>query len=430
MATLTKIGLDAIKAAGRYPDGSIPGLYVQVVIGKDGQPKKSFVLRYKINGRARELGLGAYPSAVSLSAAREKAREARGSISKGIDPLAAKAEAKAAAEAAAKEKAGVRTFEAVAREFVQLLIKKDPTGKFHRVSAKAWTSSLERFVFPKIGQLPVADVEHEHVAKILGPLSMAKGRHAREGKGGHSVAVALRGRIERIIHHASIHGYRDIKIENPAKREFYKDLLGPGPKVQHHLAAPLEEVPAIFAKLKAEGGTVANALMLIMLSGCRLREILDARYEEIEDGVLVIPGRRTKRNKDHLVPMTDLMWKIVQHQSGQRTGPHIFPSLRFPGQPLASVTPAGLLKKLEINSTVHGFRSSLRDWAKKNRVDNDVAELILSHEISQDPTVTAYLRTELLEERRAALEAYGKWLNGETAAGNVVPMPKRRKAAK
>lgn len=417
---LTKIALDALNVAGRVSDGAVQGLYFQVTLGKDGSPRKSAVLRYKIAGRARELGCGAYP-AVSLAAIRERAREARASISKGEDPLAQKAAAKEAREQAAIEAQGVKTFQQVAEDFLTKHIK----PKRALCTIRDHESTLARFAYPVIGKMNVAEIKVRHIHSILEPLSLVRNSNAKAGLGGLSVARNLRSRLEAILTHAGLADYRDIDLPNPASPKFFKKLLGEGPETQHHRAAPLADVPAIFARLGEEGGTVANAIRFVMLSACRLNEILGARFDEIEGDKLVISAARTKRRRAHSIPLTGEMRAIIDQQAAKRSGPFIFPSLRFPKQPMAGSTPAALLARLGFgeSTTLHGFRSSFRDWAKRSKIDNDVAELVIGHRISSDKTVTAYLRDELIEDRLIALQRWGDFLAGKEPQDNVISLP-------
>ena len=186
---------------------------------RTAQPRRSFVYRYKIAGRAREAGLGSYP-ATSLSEARARAREAATLRTKGIDPLAAKATAKAEA-AVAKA-----TFEQAATALLAHLIQQRVDTKFPGRTARRWHNGFKNHVFPKIGKLDVRDLRHAHIAGVLVTVANGRGKTKRSAAGGPTVAGMLRSRIERVLDFAAAHGYRDPDQVNPARVELLRDVLG------------------------------------------------------------------------------------------------------------------------------------------------------------------------------------------------------------
>jgi integrase len=244
-------------------------------MGRDGTPRRSFVFRYKFQGRTREAGLGAYP-AVSLAEARDRARDGAALKAKGIDPLAEKAKAKADASIARA------TFEQASDALLKHLCDQRADTRFPLKTARQWRAGFKNHVFPKIGKIDVRELRHAHIAGLLAPLANGKGKTKREAKGGPTVAQRLRPRIERVIDFACAHGFRDPDQVNPARIELLRDVLGKQPTVVHHAAAPLAKVPAIYQRLAQERDTISNAIRFIMLTASRLREVLDARFDELD----------------------------------------------------------------------------------------------------------------------------------------------------
>jgi integrase len=415
---LTKLELDALTTPGRYLTGGVPGLYVQVSLGVDGHPRRSFVYRYKIAGRAREAGLGSYP-ATSLSEARARAREAATLRSKGIDPLAAKATAKA--EAAVVK----ATFEQAASMLLKHLIQQRADTKFPGRTARRWQNGFAHHVFPKIGKLDVRDLRHAHIAGVLATVSNGRGKTKRSAAGGPTVASMLRSRIERVIDFAAAHGYRDPDQVNPARVELLRDVLGRVPPTVHFRAAPLDQVPAIYQRLALETDTVSNSIRFLILTACRLREVLDGRWEDIAEAgpngpTFSIPPHRSKTGTPHVVPLTSSAAAIIETQRAMRCSSVIFAG-RF-GGPLASSTIAPALVRLGITSTsLHGFRSSFRDWCAENGVDDNVAEFSLNHKVGNSVT-QAYFRSTLFDKRKVTMAAWAGFLEGRETRDNVIPL--------
>jgi integrase len=195
---------------------------------------------------------------------------------RGVDPLAQKAQAKA--EAAMQ----YWTFAEAAEAFLAHINKQRGNTKFPLHSAAVWESSLHRFVLPKIGAFDCRAIRHEHVAAILAPIAVVVGKTKVEGKGGPSVAARLRSRIERVLDYAAVNGRRDPNLPNPASPRLFKDVLGAAPPTKHHAAPTLEEAPCLFQRIATTPGTVYRAAQWIILSASRLRETLDATFDEVD----------------------------------------------------------------------------------------------------------------------------------------------------
>jgi integrase len=409
---MTALGIEALKQRGRYPCGGVPGLLLQVTVAKDGSPRRSFVLRYKIGSKSREAGLGAYPS-VTLADARDKANEMRKLLKAGVDPLSEKARASSESN---------QTFEATTKAFLDHVCQQRAGSKFPGRTARRWRAMLAHHAV-KLAKMNVRDIKHEHVAAVLAPLAIAKGATKRQAVGGPTVATRLRSRIQRILDFSAAHGFRDPDAPNPARPDLLKDILGTAPKATHHSAAPLAEVPEIYQRLARETDTVSNAIRFIMLTACRLREVLDAKFDEIDFAAqtFAVPPARSKTGEPHLVPLSAGAMEIIKAQAEKSTGDWLFPG-RF-GGPLASSTIAPALRRVGVtNSTLHGFRSSFRSWAAESGIDDNVAELSLAHKIGNS-VQQAYYRTSLLDKRRVCMEAYCDFLTGKEPMSNVVEFP-------
>jgi integrase len=269
----------------------------------------------------------------------------------------------------------------------------------------------------------VRDLRHSHIAGVLAPVANGKGRNKRAAAGGPTVAARLRAQIERVIDFAAAHGFRDPDQVNPARIELLRDVLGAARPVVHFRAAPLASVPSIYQRLAQEPDSVTNAIRFLMLTACRLREVLDGRWEDITDAgpngpTFTISRDRSKTGAPHVVPLSDAAVEIITSQTAKRVSDVIFPG-RF-GSALASSTIAPALVRIGITSTsLHGFRSSFRDWCAENGIEDNVAEFSLNHKVGSS-TEQAYFRTSLFDKRKVAMAAWADFLVGREAGSNVV----------
>jgi integrase len=419
---LTALGIEALKTPGKYPDGHTPGLYLQVNPSQrdSSVTRRSWVYRYSNHGRTREMGLGPYP-AVSLAKAREEADKATALRRQGTDPLQAKATAKV--EAAIHHP----SFEVAAFKYMDHMVAeklaKDKDSKFAGRTYRAWKSAFMRFVYPSIGKLPVSQIKVSHITAILEPLTTVKGaKNKRAGLGGPHTAARLRSRIERVLNYAVLKGWRSEDALNPAGQRLIGTLLGNAPKTVNHKAAPLHEVPLIYMRLKQETDTISNAVRFIMTTATRLRETLDCHWNEIdlEKALWVIPKHRVKVDRDFEVPLSSEAIAILKTQAARRMSDVVFPG-RYGGR-FASSTIAPALKRLGVdNTTIHGFRSSFRDWCGEiGDVPREIAEHALNHRVGG--VEGAYRRMTSLEARRRVMEQYCHWLQGVEPASNVVSL--------
>jgi integrase len=361
---------------GRHGDGRGLFLYVKA------SGARSWVLRYQVQGRRRDLGLGAYPD-VTLAMARERATEARQLIANGEDPIAKKQQAKP------------KTFKYAALE----LIENKRHGWKNAKHAAQWTSTLESYVFPKIGQVQVAKIETADVVGALRPIWSEKPETANR----------VRQRIEAVIDYASALGIRT--GDNPARWRGHLDHLLPKPKkvraVQHHAALPHADIADFMIDLSKRTGVAASALGFTILTAARSGETRGVTWGEVDlkNATWTIPAQRMKAGKEHRVP---LCRDAIAHL-GPRCDDNtlVFESEAKPGKPISNMSMTAVLRRMKRdNITVHGFRSTFRDWAgETTSFPREVIEAALAHGI-KDKAEAAYARSDLFEKRRNLMEAW------------------------
>jgi integrase len=389
---------------GRYADGG--GLYLQI----SAYGTKAWVSRYTLNGESREMGLGSL-NTVSLAEAREAARECRKLIREGIDPISQRRAEKAARQL---EGAKAMTFQQCAEDYVR------SHGEAWRSikHAAQWSRTLESYAFPVIGRLPVQAVDTALVMRILKPIWSTK----------TETATRVRGRIEVTLDAAKVLGYRS--GENPARWRGHLDKLLPSPekirKIRHHPALPYNEMGAFMVKLRLRGAVAARGLEFLILTAARTSEVTGARWDEVDiaERIWTIAASRMKSRKEHRVPLSPDALSVLLAMSATRQNDFIFPGNR-PQSPLSNMAFLQLLKRLERGDlTVHGFRSSFRDWtAERTSTPREVAEMALAHVVT-DKVEAAYLRSDLFDKRRRLMDDWATFCaqipmeKGET----VVPL--------
>ncbi|MCI0540178.1 MAG: tyrosine-type recombinase/integrase [Verrucomicrobiales bacterium] len=359
---------------GKYGDGD----NLWLVVKPTGRRAWSF--RFMRHGKARELGLGSWP-AVTLAHARVKAFDMRQNLALGRG---------AGAPAAA-------TFAAVARDYVA---RQRPSWR-NKKHANQWESTLEQYVFPVIAHLPVAEITTGHVLAILSPIWSTK----------PETASRVRGRIEAVMSAARAEGLAPDGGTNPAQwKGHLAHLLPPRSRVRivkHHAALSFEATRALYRKLETMEGSAARALRFLILTAARTSEVIGARRNEIDtDGVWTIPAHRMKSGRAHRVPLVSAAMRLAEHDAANS-------DLLFPGKDgrvLSNMAMAMVLRRQGARATVHGFRSVFRDWAAHNGASRETAESCLAHTLG--PVERAYLRSDLLEARRALLAAWAAAVAG------------------
>lgn len=380
MGQLTALKVKASKAAGTYQDGG--GL--MLVVRPSGA--QSWQLRIQVNGKRRDFGLGS-ASDVSLAGARQKAEELRRQYRAGLDPVAIKRAAKTEAE-------GIPTFEVAARQ----VHGEHKAGWRNAKHAAQWLSTLEEYAFPYIGQKPVSEIDGPEIRDLLAEIWLSKPETARR----------VRQRIGTVLDWAHAKGYR----ASEAPMRSVSRGLPRQPKRDNHFAAlPYEHLPALMVELEATVSLGRLALRFAILTACRSGEVRGATWAEIDlkQQTWTIPAERMKAGKEHVVPLSAAALEILQAAEpfrGRSKDAFTFPGK--PGKPLSDMTLTKVLRDMgHAEITVHGFRSSFRDWAaEQTSTPGDVVEAALAHTI-RNKVEAAYRRTNYLEKRRVLMEAWG-----------------------
>jgi integrase len=381
------------RRAALIPDGG--NLYLQVSRGKDDTIWRSWVFRYEFDGRRHDLGLGPLHT-LDLAEARLKARTLRQQLLDGVDPLAAKKEAQRArlAELAAKQRA--MTFRTCA-EACMAAHESAWTNAKHRAQ---WRTTLEQFVYPIIGDLAVDDLTTAHIVKVLEPI----------WKEVPETASRVRGRIEKVLGWASVRGFRS--GDNPARWRGHLAELFPArgkmQNVKHHAALPYSDVPALMAELREENRPSSRALEFLILTTARTGEVRRATWEEfgLTAKVWTVPANHMKGGKEHKVPLSNRAVEVLND----------CPRTEAPF-PIGAVGMAQCLQRHRPDATVHGFRSTFRDWAaERTSYPNHVAEQALAHAIGSK-VEKAYRRTDLFEKRRRLMNDWAAWCARPVPAG-------------
>jgi integrase len=360
-----------------------------------------------LHGRAHGMGLGPC-DLVTLAEARDEALLLRKKLLKGIDPLE---ERRSARVQERLSKAAAITFRECARKYIAVHSKGWRNGK-HR---QQWANTLETYAYPVIGDLPVAAVDTALIVKILEPLWVGTVDAA-----GHPVppktetASRLRGRLESILDWAKAREYR--AGENPARWRGHLDKLLPRRSkvapVNHHDAMPYVELPAFMVELRKRSGASARCLEFTILTAARTGEAIGAKWSEIDlkARTWMVPAERMKTGKEHVVPLSDQAVEILKTISRARD--YVFENRRA-GKPLSNMAMIMLLRDMGRGDiTVHGFRSTFRDWtADRTNHANEVAEMALAHVVG-DKVEAAYRRGDLLQKRRNLMRDWARYCIG------------------
>jgi integrase len=387
---------------GRHSDGG--GLYLD----RDGQGRSRWLFMWKRDGKRREMGLGtAGPGGVTLGNVRLAAHAAREVVRAGGDPIAAR-------DASSVTPLAVPTFGEVADEFVAALSPQWRNEK-HRAQ---WGMTLKTYA-ANLRPMPVDQIDTGIVLEALQAIWLEK----------PETASRLRGRIERVLDAAKA---RELRAgENPARWRGHLDHLLPKRQKLtrgHHAALPFAKVPDFVADLRQRDAVAAHALEFLILTAGRSGEVIGAKWDEIDiqAKVWTVPATRMKGGREHRVPLSPRALKVLEAvkplastaAKNAPTNPPIFPG-QSRGAALSGMSLAMLLRRMKVSATVHGFRSSFRDWAgEASTFPREVAEAALAHTVG-DATERAYRRGDALEKRRKLMEAWASYC--EPKAGRVVP---------
>jgi integrase len=413
---LTALKVARLKEPGLYFDGGNLHLRVSRTGGK------SWIFRYfigqrdpatgkpvrnsktgRVLGRNRDLGLGSFVN-VSLEEARRRAAECRRLRAEDVDPLEAREEAK---RRAVLEKARALKFQ----DAGQTYIAAHRSGWRNAVHADQWPASLEKYVYPIIGDIPVQEIDTALVMKVLRPIWSTT----------TETASRVRGRIEAVLDAARAQGHIAQGVANPARWRGHLDKLLPKKSkvkpVEHHPALAYAELPAFMAALRVQEGVAAKALEFTILTAARTGETIGARWSEINsrEKLWIIPGSRMKSGREHRTPLSSRALDIlaalnkggdlVFQNGGEQL--HRFAMLRARGR---------------ADLTVHGFRSTFRDWAaERTHFPNHVVEMALAHTIG-NAVEAAYRRGDLIEQRRQLMDAWDRFCASSPAEAQVIPL--------
>jgi integrase len=392
--TLTKLG--------RYGDGS--GLWLQV---RDAE-HRSWLFRYMMAGKQRQMGLGPFPD-VSLAEARDEAHKCRAAVRRGVDPIEDRRQAKAAT----RDKSRALTFRQVADRYIAA----HEPGWRNEKHKYQWRQTLD-VACEQIGAMPVDAITTGDVMSVLEPIWRTKSE----------TASRLRGRIESVLDYAAARSWRT--GENPARWRGHLAKLLPAPSkvttVQHHAALEWRHVNAFMAELRDADGVAARALEFTILTAARTGEAIGAKWTEVDmqAATWVVPAIRMKAGREHKVPLSEAALGTLRSMLPLRdaaAGDWVFPGKRR-GKPLSNMGMMMLLRRMQRGDlTVHGFRSAFRDWCSEStNHPREVAEQALAH-ILADKVEAAYRRGDLFEKRRLLMEDWAKFCAHARAADLNVP---------
>ena len=385
----------------RHADGG--NLYLS--ISENGGRRWVFLYRFK--GSRREMGLGsAAKGHVSLAEARKAASEARKRVSDGIDPLEAKRDQE-------RKSIAIPTFGVFADEYLESHRSKFRNGKH----IAQWEMSLKTYCQP-IRSLRLNEIDTEAVLKVLQPIWTKI----------PETASRLRGRIENILDAGKAKGYR--QGENPAQwRGHLKTILPARQRLTrgHHAAMSYDDLPGFLGLLRIKQATAALALELCILTATRSGEVINARWQEfdLKKAIWTIPAIRMKAGHEHRIPLTTRAAEILKSLHKLPHNEHVFPG-NAQGKPLSNMAMSMLLKRMgKTEITVHGFRSTFRDWAsEQTSFPHETCEHALAHRIS-DKAEAAYRRGDQFEKRRKLMEAWAAFCEPRKSA-KVLPLKRKQ----
>lgn len=387
---LSALVVSRTREPGLYADGG--GLYLQVTHAD----ARSWIFRFMLNGRARSMGLGSLHT-LTLAEARNKATECRKLCLDGIDPIEARQRVRSAAQLDA---AKAMTFDACAETYIEAHKK----GWRNEKHIDQWRNTLATYASPVFGALPVQAVDTGLVMRVIEPIWGDK----------TETATRVRGRIESVLDWAATRGYR--QGENPARwRGHLQNLLPKRSKVQrveHHAALPFVQIGEFVASLRQQNGTSPLALEFTILTAARTGEVIGATWDEIDlaERAWTVPAERMKGGREHRVPLCAHALRVLERFRAL-DDKYVFPGGKR-GRPLSNMAMLELLKRMgRPDLTVHGFRSTFRDWAAETtHFPNEMVEMALAH-IIDNKVEAAYRRGDLLQKRRDLMDAWENYVS-------------------
>jgi integrase len=370
--------IESLKTQGRFTDALVTGLHLWV----KPNLKKYWIFRYSLNHKQQNISLGPYPK-VSIAEARLKAQELRNQIDSGINPLAERRIQK-------NKMLGLEAKKVVFSDFAKECIKTKRAEWTNQKHGDQWEYTLKEFAYPIIGDKYLDEISTEDILAILSPIWTSK----------TETASRLRGRLEWILASATTRKLRT--GTNPALWRGHLQTILPAPnkvkKVQHHKALPYRRVPQLISDLSVMSTVGALALEFTILNASRTGEVIGGLRSEVNDDIWIIPPSRMKAKKEHRVPLSARSLEILAIAKAMDADSKYLFSIN--GKPLSNMAMPMALRRAGMDVTVHGFRSSFRDWvSEETGHPSDVAEMALAHTIS-NKVEAAYRRRDLLEKRR------------------------------
>ncbi len=383
---LTAKKVSSLSEKGRYSDGN--GLWLQIT----QHGTKSWLYRFMMHGRARQMGLGSI-STVSLADAREAVANCRKMVQQGIDPIQQREEE---VRTRKLEIARAMTFKECALAF----LSDNSDGWKNAKHRQQWENTLKTYAYPVIGDFLVKQIDTDLVVKVLQPIWKEK----------TETASRVRGRIERVLDWAKVRGYRD--GENPARWRGHLDKVFPKASAlkneKHFAALPYKEIASFMAELQKRDGNAARGLEFQILTAARPGEVYEMTWEEIDlqNKIWIVPAERMKAKREHRVPLSDRAVKLLENLPREKDSPYVFNGHKK-GRPLSNAAFSQLMKRMGMcDITAHGFRSTFRDWAaEQTSFPHEICEMALAHTI-KNKAEAAYRRGDLLEKRRELMEAW------------------------
>lgn len=382
-----------LKSPGRYTDALVKGLHIWV----KPNLRKYWIFRFNHAGKQHNISLGAFP-ALGIADARLKAQSERERLESGINPAEQRKLARMPNANA------VNLTKTYFRDFALNFIESRRAEWTNQKHGDQWVYTLEEFAFPVIGDKTLDEIETEDILAILEPIWVTK----------TETAARLRGRLELILAAATTRKLRSGM--NPALWRSHLDTILSAPnklkKAGHHKALPYEQLSAFIARLRQIDKIGAVALEFLILNASRTGEVIGGLREEINGDVWVIPATRMKAKKEHRVPLCERSLELLDIAKGMDMDSKYLFSRH--GKSLTNMAMPMMLKRLGIDATVHGFRSSFRDWvSEETEFSPEIAEMALAHTI-QSKVERAYRRKDLLERRRILMNAWESYCLSKT----------------
>jgi integrase len=400
---LTARTVETKKIPGYYSDGG--NLYLRISKGLT----KTWAFFYAKNSKRTELGLGSVGN-MTLEQARKKASDIRIGLSNGIDPLTEKRRLEAEKNA---QTAKFMTFQQCAEKYIDT----HKSGWKNPKHIQQWQNTLSQYAYPFFGDLDVSAIDTGLVLRALEPIWTTK----------NETAGRVRGRVESVLDWANVRGHRE--GDNPARWKGHLDHLLAKPskvqKTEHHPALPYGDMNIFINELHQHDCISSKCLEFTILTACRTGEAIGALWSEVDltEKIWVIPGSRMKAEREHRIPLSTDAMTILTDMATYRSSDFVFSGSRKGLSNMAMLT---LLKRMNRHDvTVHGFRSSFRDWAaEQTAYPNELLEMALAHTI-KNQAEAAYRRGDLLEKRRRLMDDWARFCNTKKAQGdNVTPIRK------